>query len=71
MVVNVMKQKYAEAIGSQSSQAANAKAPMNIKPKIRIRLTVIGTMTRSVGMYRSFPTSSNASPLDFLSTPKK
>ena len=50
IVVSVIKQKYAEAIGVQSSQAANARAPMNMKEKIRMRLTVIGTITRSVGM---------------------
>ena len=50
IVVSVMKQKYADAMGSQSSQDAKAKAPTNMKEKMRMRLTVMGTMTRSVGM---------------------
>ena len=37
-------------------------APMKMKPKMSMRLTMMGTITRSVGMYRSFPTSSKPMP---------
>ena len=53
----------------QPSQEAKRIAPMKMKPKMSMRLTMMGTITRSVGMYLSFPTSSKARPLDFRSTP--
>ena len=46
----------------------NMRAPRKINMKMTIRLTMMGTMTRSVGIYLSFPTSSWLIPSPFLST---
>ena len=50
MVVRVTKQKYAASVAVQPSQVEKRTDPTNMKLKISIRLTMMGTMTRSVGM---------------------
>ena len=42
----------------QPSHEEKVRPPMMIKANMRMRLTMTGTMTKSVGMYLSFPTSS-------------
>ena len=60
--MRVTKQKYAASVAVQPSHCEKRTGPTNMKLNINMRLTMIGTITRSVGIYRSFPISSKLIP---------